>query len=200
MDVARLFERGPDAADAPVHHVRRRDDVYARSGLRQRLLDQHFERDVVDDVAAGVDHAVLAVRSVGVERDVGHDAELGEALLELRDGARHQSAGVVGLATVERLELLLDDGEQRQGGNAKLETDLGLPQQPVDRHALDPRHRGHLFGAILAVEHEHRIDQVICGKHAFAHQPARELVAPHAPHAHRGKAAEHVHGCVTSRD
>ena len=37
VDVARLLERVADRADAPVHHVRRRDDVGAGLGVRQRL-------------------------------------------------------------------------------------------------------------------------------------------------------------------
>jgi len=81
VDVAGFLERRADAADAPVHHVRRRDDVDAGSGLRKRLLDQDLERGVVQDVAALVDHAILAVRRIGIERHVGHQAELGKALL-----------------------------------------------------------------------------------------------------------------------
>ena len=75
---ARL-ERLADRADAAVHHVARRDDVDAGLGLHQRLLRQHRHGLVVEDVAGRVEQAVLAVRGERVERDVGHQAELGEA-------------------------------------------------------------------------------------------------------------------------
>jgi len=66
------------------------DDVDAGLGLREGLTDQHVERDVVQDIAGLVDHAVLAVRRVRIERHVGHDAELRETLLERADRPRHQ--------------------------------------------------------------------------------------------------------------
>jgi len=94
VDVARLFEGGADAADAAVHHVGRRDDVDASLRLHQRLLHQHVERYVVEDVARLVDDAVLSVRGVRVERDVGHDPQAREARLERRHRARHQALRV----------------------------------------------------------------------------------------------------------
>ena len=78
------FERVADRADAAVHHVRRRDDVGAGLGVRQRLLDQRLDGLVVDHVAGVVDQAVLAVRGVRIERDVGDHAELGKALPSAR--------------------------------------------------------------------------------------------------------------------
>ena len=53
----------------------------------KRLLHQRFDGLVVDDVAAVVDQAVLAVRGVGIERDVGDHAEFGEARLQRADRA-----------------------------------------------------------------------------------------------------------------
>jgi hypothetical protein len=66
-----------DAADAAVHHVRRRHHVGTGLGMAQRLLGQRFQRFVVHDVAArvGVDQAILAVAGIGVERHVGDDAQ-----------------------------------------------------------------------------------------------------------------------------
>ena len=42
-----IFERLADRADAAVHHVARRDHVGAGFGMRQRLLHQRFDGDVV---------------------------------------------------------------------------------------------------------------------------------------------------------
>ena len=46
-----LFERVTNRADAPVHHVAWSHNVYARVGLREGLLGQHFYGDVIEDVA-----------------------------------------------------------------------------------------------------------------------------------------------------
>ena len=68
-------ERRADSADAAVHHVGRRDDVAAGLRLDQRLLDQHRDRLVVEDVAVA-QQAVVAVAGVGIERDVAEDADV----------------------------------------------------------------------------------------------------------------------------
>src|SRR3546814_10629055 len=60
-----------------------------------------------------------------------------------------------------------------------------LAQQLVDRQALNARHRWHRRAAVGLV-HEDRVDQVVDGEHGLAHQPARELVAAHAPRAEVG--------------
>src|SRR5690606_15547309 len=54
-------------------------------------------------------------------------------------------------------------------------------RQPL--HAGHRRHRCATGGLV----HEHRVDQVAGGEYGFAHQPAREIVAPHPPHAGIGK-------------
>ena len=74
----RVFQRRADGADAAVHHVAGRDDVHAGLGLRQRLADQHLHGLVVEDVAGFVEQAVLAVAGEGVQRHVGHDAQVRE--------------------------------------------------------------------------------------------------------------------------
>ena len=49
---AGVVEAAADRADAPVHHVGRRDDVGAGLGLDEALLDQHRDRLVVEDPLA----------------------------------------------------------------------------------------------------------------------------------------------------
>ena len=73
---------------------RGRDDVGAGARMRQRLLHQRFDGVVVDDVAAVVDQAVLAVGGVGIERDVGDHAQFREALLQRAHRALHQAVVV----------------------------------------------------------------------------------------------------------
>ena len=101
-------ERPADGADAAVHHVGGRDDVGAGLGLDQALHHELLDGGVVDDLVAGHD-AVMAVAGVGIERDVGDEAEVGHRRLDrarsaadeivrverLRAGRRRGSAGSV---------------------------------------------------------------------------------------------------------
>jgi hypothetical protein len=59
------------------------DDVRARRRLHQRLLDQDVGRLVVQDVAIFVGDPVMPVRGVGVQSDVGEDADPREPPLSL---------------------------------------------------------------------------------------------------------------------
>ena len=84
------LQRLADGADAAVHHVRRSDDVGAGRGLDQRLLGEHRDGVVVDDIALDVDQPVMAVRGVGIERDVGQHADFRHRVLD-RLGSRGRS-------------------------------------------------------------------------------------------------------------
>ena len=66
---------------------------------------------------------------------------------------------------------------------------LGFLQQQVDGQALDTRHRGNGFAAVLAVENEYRQDQVIHAQAMLAHQAPGKLVAPVAAQAGGGEQA-----------
>jgi len=107
---------------------------------------------------------------VWIERDVGHYAELGKALLERRDGARHEPLGIERLASVGGLQLLLDRRKQRQNRNLQFQTLFRDRQQLVDGESLDTGHRGHFLGTGFAVNDEHRIDQVIGAERVLAHE------------------------------
>ena len=88
-----------DRADAPVHHVGRRDDVAAGLRFHQRLLHQHRDRLVVDDLVAA-HQAVMAVAGVGIERDVAQDADVGQFLLDRADRLADEVVGVERFAAV----------------------------------------------------------------------------------------------------
>ena len=179
----------PAASSAAVHHVGRRDDVGARCGVRQRLLHQHRRGDVVHHVAVVVDDAVLAVRGVRVEGDVGDHPERRHGLLERADRALHQSFRVPGLAAVERLGRAVRHREQRERRDAQPHQFLGLLDQFVDADPLDAGHRRYRHALPGALDDEHRVDQVVGGQPCLAHQPAGERVPAHAAHAHAWEGA-----------
>jgi len=83
MDEFFLLQGVPDAADAAVHHVRRSDDVHAGRCLNERLLLEYGERVVVEDGGRGDRSVRPAVIGIGIERDIGHDAELGKRFFSI---------------------------------------------------------------------------------------------------------------------
>ena len=143
-------------ADAPVHHVRRRNDIDAGLGVAQRLPRQRRDGQVVRHVAAGVEQAVLAMAGVGIERDVGDDAERRKARLQRAHGARHQPLRIPCRGGVERLVLCADHRKQRDRRHAELHAALGVAQQQVDALARDAGQRRHGVFAPGAVLDEHR--------------------------------------------
>ncbi len=84
-------------------------------------------------VAVLADQPVVAVAGVGVERDVGDEAEPRELLLDRAAGAADEIALVVGLGAVLVLQMRLGVGEEGDRRNVELYGALGLP------HRLDRR-------------------------------------------------------------
>ena len=94
-----VVERGAQRADAPVHHVARRDGVGAGLGLRDRGAGEQLERRVVVDDAVRAQHAAVAVARVLAQAQVGDHqqvrvrgldrarGELDDALVVPRAGA-----------------------------------------------------------------------------------------------------------------
>ncbi len=60
------------APDAPVHHIRGRDDVGAGLDLDQGLFGEHFYRFVVED-APVAEEPVMAMVGERIERHIGHE-------------------------------------------------------------------------------------------------------------------------------
>ena len=108
--------------------------------MRQRLLDQHRNRYVVKHIAVLIDDAVLAVRRVGVKRDVGHDGKLGQLFLDGAHCALHQPFRVRTLGAVQRLVLCVDDRKKGDSGYAKRARFGKLGQQDVYALARYARH------------------------------------------------------------
>jgi len=110
-------------------------------------------------------------------------AELRKALTQGTRGTLGDALRVPGLGGVQRLLLQRRDREQRQRRNTQRDQFLGLLEQQIDRQPLDARHRRHALTAVLAVEHEHRQDQIVDGQRVLAHQATREIVATIATQA-----------------
>ena len=160
------------------------------------MFFQYGKGGVVENVAARVDDPVLAMAGVGVQRHVAHDTEFGKFFFEPRNHARDQTFRVGGFLAVQRFQLGVDYGEQRQHRHLELETALGHRQQLVQSHALYTRHGGDRLGLPRALHDEYRINEVIGSEHMLSHQAPREVVAPHAAHTHAGEVAVDIHDCL----
>ena len=197
VDQALRFERRTDRADAPVHHVAGCDDVDTGLRLHQRLLRQHGHGLVVEDVAVlvriRIGQAVLAMCREGIERHVGHQAELGETLLQRAHHRRHQAFRVQGFTAVGGLAVRLDDGEQGHHRNPEPYTFFGHRQQPVQAQALHAGHGLHVLCDAAAGQHEDGQDQVGCGELVFADQGTREGITAQTPRSAGGVGRRCVH-------
>ena len=158
-------------------------------GMGERLLDPRSDGDVVLYVAVVVEDAVLAVSGERIEGDVGDDAQLREASTQRARGTLGNTVRIPGFGGIQGFLLQRRHREQRQCRNAQRHQLLGLLEQQVDGQPLDAGHRRHGFATVLAIEHEHREDQVIDRQHVLAHQTAGKLVATVAAQAGGGEQA-----------
>jgi hypothetical protein len=148
--------------------------------LGERLLHQHLHRGVVDDVVVVIQQTVLAVAGEGVERHIGHHAQIGKLFFQRAHHVGYQAIGVGGLDAIGRFQVLADDREQCHHRDAQLHTVFGHGQQQIQAQAFDPGHGTHGLSAALAFEHEHRVDQVMRRHGVLAHEVAGESVAAQA--------------------
>ena len=100
------------------------------------LQDQLLDGRVVDDLVAGHE-AVMAVAGVGVERDVGDDADLRHGRLDRAAGRADEVLRVErlrpGLVAARRVGV----GEERDRRNAEVDGPLAPPRPPrsIDRRS-----------------------------------------------------------------
>ena len=133
---------------------------------------------VVEDaevVAVLADQPVVAVAGIGVERDVGDEADLRELLLDRAAGAANEIALVVGLSAVLVLQMRLGVGEEGDRRNVELYGALGLPHRLIDAEPIDARHRRDRSAHPLALDQEQGPDEIVGRQHPLADQAARPL-------------------------
>jgi hypothetical protein len=188
-----------DGADAPVHHVGRRDHVDAGLRLVQRLAHQHRHGFVVRHVAVA-DHPVMAVVGIRVQRHVADQAQIGECPLQHPRGVADQVFRVAGLGALGVLARGRGGGKQRHRRHPQLGHRRHMLDQPIQRDPVDTGHRADRGDEALPLDDEDRPDQVIDRQAVLGHQPACPGVAAVAAHADRWISADgHAASPVTGR-
>ena len=183
-----LVERGPQRADAPVHHVARRHRVGPGLGLRDRGARQQLERGVVVDHAVGAQHAAVTVARVLAQADVGEHEQLGVRRLDRARGELDHALVVPGARAL--LVLLGRQAEQQHARDPERGGGARLVDRAVDRQVVDPRQRRDRRPPLSAGDHEHRVDQVLDRQLGLAHEPAQEAGAAKSSESGR---REHQH-------
>src|SRR5439155_2267852 len=97
-----------------------------------------------------------------------------ESVFQRADCPGHETLRVPRLRRVKRFQFAADDWEQGDRRHAELETAFRIAKQAIDTLACDSRQERHLILAPIAFLNKDRIDQVLDGKAALAHQPPRE--------------------------
>ena len=159
------------------------DHVGAGVRVGQRLAHQHLHRLVVDDVAAVVHQAVLAVRRVRVERDVGDDAERRVRRLQRTDRPLREAVRVEGTGAVVGLGRVVGDREQHDGRHAERVHGARRLDQQVHRQTLHARHRRDRLPGAFALDDEVGLDQHRGVDAVLGDEGTVEGVAAHAPGA-----------------
>ncbi len=94
---ALVVQLAPDGRDAPVHHVRRGDDVGAGLGVGGGGAGEKLQAHVVEDLAGILLHdPAVAVARVLAQAHVRHDQQLGDGVLYGAGGELHDALRVVG--------------------------------------------------------------------------------------------------------
>jgi len=141
--------------DAPVHHVRGRDDVRPRCGVRDRRAGQQVQRRVVQDALARHDPAV-SVGHVFAQADVGEDEQIGVVCLQGADRLLHDAFISVGTGSL--VVFRLGQAEQQDGGQAQRGNLLGLDSQGLQSELCDAGQGGDRAAlAALAPGDEQRV-------------------------------------------
>ena len=190
---------GADRADAAVHHVRRGDDVGPSGGLDERLRDELLGGLVVEDIARLVGQAVVAVRGVGVERDIGQDTDLGHRVLDGADRAAHEVVGVERFLAHFAAQVRRGVGEEGDARDAEVAGFAGAVGEAIDRPAADPGKRRDRLLPALPLGDEQGPDEI----------GGREVVlGEHGADPRSGPAAAHAdcwegglgHACGVARE
>jgi hypothetical protein len=149
-----IFSNGPHPA---VHHVRRRHDVRAGAGVRERRFRQPLERGVVIHVAVD-DVAAVSVAGVFAVADVGDDQQPRRLFAQGADGPLHDAIVIV--CAGGHFILGLRQAEENHAADAQRLHFGTFLDQFVDGHLIIAGHGADFAPHALAGADEQRQDEL----------------------------------------
>ena len=162
-------------------HVGRGHHVGSGIRMGARLAHQRLHGQVILNITGGVDQAVLPVGREGVERHVGDDPEAGNSFFTARTACCAMPSGFHDSRASSDFFSAGTTGTG-QSPESEIHQRFALARELIDRQPLDARHRADRLALPGPLDHEDGVDQRFGAQVGFAHEPPRELVAPHAAH------------------
>ena len=158
--------------------------------MRDRLFLQNGIGFIVEDIASLVDHTVLAVAGVGVQRDIGDHAQVWKVVFQRPHDRWHKAIWVERFFAPGGFQRCLDHGKQRNCRNPQGSGFLAYRQELVEGQSFDTGHRRYCFAALFTRQNEHGIDEISRCQNRFAHQVAQKAGATQAAHTALGELSE----------
>src|SRR5580704_10407680 len=128
----------------------------------------------------------MAMARIGIERDIGDEAEIWHLALDRAASTADEIVGIECLAGLLIPQARHGKGKQRECRNAKFCRLGGRAHRLVDREALDAGHRRDWFPRVFALAKEDWPDEIVHYQGVFADEPARPVRLAVAPEP-RGK-------------
>jgi len=113
----------------------------------------------------------VAVAGVGIEGDVGDNADARHGGLDGPQRAAHQVFGILRFAAGSIAQVRVGVGKQGEGRDAQTRRLFGRAHRLVHAETLHAGHGGHRFAYLFALAHENRPDQIVHRQRVLAHQP-----------------------------
>ena len=166
------LKRIADRADAAIHHVAWCNNVRPGRCLIERLRDEHIRCRVVQHITAAVDQPVMAMRGIGIERDISQNTDFGNRTFDRPDCLTHQIVGIKRLATVVGAQLARGVGKQRDTADPQI-TRFACPlDDAVHRPARYTGKTCNRFLDPLPAGDEQWPDQMLWGQMGFGEHRA----------------------------
>ncbi len=142
-------------------------------------------------ISAVADQAVVTEAVERIERHVADDANSGIRGLDGAHGAADEVVGIERLGGSGGLQRCRDRTEtRRRPGMPSATASSTASSRQIDRQPFDTRHRGDRLAPRVALDDEHRPDQIGCVEAVLGHQPPRPGVRRCAAQAGARVAAE----------
>ncbi len=170
-----MVERVADRAHAAIHHVRRRDHVYARAGQGNAGTGQQFERGIVDNFVVSGNrrgrsngsperlrmgspyNPAMAMRHVFAQAHIAHDDELRDFALDGAGSLLHDS--VFRPRARSQFIFLFRQTKQDDRRNSQRMRLPCLVHRLIHREVEHTRHGAHFLAHALTRTNKHGIDK-----------------------------------------